>query len=74
MPMYLMPPSPDVCQECAVAHDPTQPHNKDSLYYQYSFFARHQRWPTWRDALAHCDQHTQELWIAELTKLNVRID
>lgn len=74
MPMYLLPPPPGVCQECAVQHDPSQPHNKDSLYYQYSFFARHNRWPTWRDAIAHCDQGTQKLWIDELTKRNVKID
>ena len=29
---------PDTCPECAVVHDPQQPHNRDSLYYQYKIF------------------------------------
>ena len=39
----ILPPDPGVCQECAVDHDPVQPHNRDSLYYQYSFYAKHGR-------------------------------
>ena len=49
----LMPPRPGVCQVCAVKHDPEQPHNRDSLYYQYRFYAEHKRWPTWADAMSH---------------------
>jgi mannose/cellobiose epimerase-like protein (N-acyl-D-glucosamine 2-epimerase family) len=30
------------------------PHNQQSLYYQYAFFGEHGRWPTWKDAVAHC--------------------
>lgn len=26
----LLPPAPDVCQECAVEHDPADPHDKQS--------------------------------------------
>lgn len=39
---------PDTCPECAVVHDPQQPHNRDSLYYQYKFYDAHGCWPTCR--------------------------
>lgn len=31
------------CPECAVPHDPEQPHNRDSLAYQYKFYDQHGR-------------------------------
>ena len=34
------------CPECAVRHDPDQPHNRDSLVYQYKFYDQYGRWPT----------------------------
>ena len=34
------------CPECAVKHDPEQPHNRDSLTYQYKFYDQHGHWPT----------------------------
>ena len=58
----LMPPRPGVCQVCAVKHDPEQPHNRDSLYYQYRFYAEHKRWPTWADAMRHCNVETRRTW------------
>jgi len=64
----LLPPAKDVCQECATKHDPDSPHNAQSLYYQYSFKAEYGRWPTWKDALAHCPQRIKEMWIEELKK------
>ncbi len=67
--MTLLPPSPDVCQECAVVHDHDHPHNQQSLFYQYHFQARHGRWPTWSDALAHCPEEVKKLWRAELVKM-----
>lgn len=33
----LLPPPPNACQVCGVEHDEQQPHNAESLYYQYSF-------------------------------------
>lgn len=65
----LLPPSPDKCQECAVDHPPEEPHNKQSLYYQTKFRGDHGRWPTWRDAVAHCAPEVQEFWEAELRNL-----
>ena len=50
------------CPECAVRHDPAQPHNRDSLVYQYKFYDRHGRWPTWEDAMAHCTDEIKEYW------------
>jgi hypothetical protein len=62
----LLPPAPDVCQECATKHEPEEPHNAQSLYYQYSFKAEHGRWPTWKDAIAHCSEEVKEAWTKEL--------
>ena len=59
---------PGTCQECAVKHDPGQPHNKQSLTYQYKFYADHGRWPTWADAMAHCSTEIKEYWKKELLK------
>ena len=50
------------CSECAVKHEPSEPHNQQSLAYQYSFKAKHGRWPTWLDAMGHCSPETQERW------------
>jgi len=53
--MFLLPPAPDKCQECACKHEPGEPHNRDSLFYQVKFQMAHGRSPTWEDAMAHCD-------------------
>lgn len=62
------------CPECAVKHDPQQPHNRDSLTYQYKFYDQHGRWPTWNDAIAHCPDEIKELWIRALTERGVKIN
>lgn len=67
-PLALMPTAPGVCPECAVDHVPEAPHNKDSLAYQYDFYGKHGRWPTWTDAMAHCDETTRQFWSEELVK------
>ena len=71
--LHLMPAKPGTCPECAVAHDPTAPHNQQSLYYQYHFYADHNRWPTWDDAMAHCTKEVQQFWIEELAKHGVTV-
>lgn len=58
----LLPPRPDVCQECAVDHSADQPHNAQSLFYQYRFYGDRGRWPTWRDVVAHCAPEVREAW------------
>ena len=60
--MQLLPPGEGVCQICARDHEPDMPHNQQSLHYQYWFYGKHGRWPTWADAIAHCDEKTQGLW------------
>jgi hypothetical protein len=71
--MFLLPCAKDVCQECAVDHEPEQPHNQQSLYYQYKFYAEHGRWPTWEDAMAHCSPEIQRLWKTELEKRGIKL-
>jgi len=67
-PLTMLPPRPGVCQECAVDHPIDAPHDRNSLCYQYSFYNKHGRWPTWEDAMAHCSEETKSLWRPELIK------
>lgn len=62
----LMPPRPELCPVCATSHPAEGPHDRESLYYQMAFQQQHGRWPTWEDALAHCDPERQALWREEL--------
>ena len=71
--IMLVPPLPDVCQECATKHDPEMPHNQQSLYYQYYFYSKHGRWPTWKDAMAHCSDEMKAIWIEELHTHGVEV-
>jgi hypothetical protein len=68
--MMLLPPKPGSCPACGrfPAHDPKDPHDAQSLYYQYSFYGRHGRWPTWADAVAHCDDDRKRWWREELSR------
>jgi hypothetical protein len=68
--MMLLPPPPDACPICAVKHDAQQPHNAQSLYYLYRFYGIRGRWPTWADAVAHCDDRTRTLWQDKLQSIN----
>jgi hypothetical protein len=69
--LRLLPPAAGKCQECAVEHDPAEPHNRDSLYYQMQFQIRHGRWPTWEDAMAHCTDDLKAAWREQLSALGV---
>lgn len=62
----LLPPAPGVCQECARDHDPRLPHDQQSMFWQYSFYGKHGRWPSWEDAMAHCEP---EIWLSWLVAL-----
>lgn len=62
----ILPPPKDTCQVCAVKHEPELPHNAQSMFYQYNFYNEHGRWPTWKDAIEHCDDAMKELWKKEL--------
>jgi hypothetical protein len=65
---------PGTCEECAVAHDPSQPHNAQSLAYQYKFYDKNGRWPNWNDAMAHCRPEVIALWREALITRGVDID
>lgn len=69
--ILILPPKPGVCQICAVAHDPKMPHNRDSLYYQVRFHHQHRRFPTWWDAMSHCDDHVKKIWMDTLAEYGV---
>lgn len=71
--MTLLPPAKNVCQECAVDHAPGLPHNKQSLYYQIKFQMENGRFPTWEDAMAHCESQVKGIWIEELKKLGQEV-
>jgi hypothetical protein len=70
----LMPPPADCCQECAVKHDPTWPHNAQSFYYQFKFNALHGRSANWKDAMEHCTPEMKAFWTEELKKEGVDVD
>lgn len=70
----LLPPAKHLCQVCATEHEPDQPHNPQSFYYQFAFNAEHGRGVTWRDAMAHCSQEVKDLWCIYLQELGVDLD
>lgn len=72
-PFRLTPTPPGTCPQYAVSHDQSQPHNRDSLAYQYYFYGEHGRWPTWEDAMAHCPAEVRALWREELRKRGVSL-
>lgn len=71
--MLMLPPKPGVCQECGVDHGPEEPHDGESLYYKYHFYSKHGRWPTWKDAMAHCSEEVQAWWTDALRKLGAEV-
>lgn len=69
MSVFLMPSAPGTCQLCAVAHQPEQPHNAQSLPYQVRFKSTHGRFPTWADAVAHCPPEISAAWKEKLQEM-----
>jgi len=70
-PLMMLPCKPDVCQECAVKHEPEMTHDNRSMYYQYKFFNEHGRWPTWDDAMAHCTEEMKQATMITLRELKI---
>lgn len=70
MALRLLPPKPGTCAVCAYDHAPRNPHNAQSMYYQYRFYGGRGRWPTWADAVAHCAPWMKRAWERELRKRN----
>ncbi len=62
-----------ICPECAMKHDPKQPHCLGSRDYQYRFYSQHGRWPTWEDAMAHCPQEVKDFWMRALRARGVEV-
>ncbi len=73
-PFRLLPPKEGVCQECGVDHPGDIPHMQNSLLYQYYFFNKNGRWPTWEDAMAHCDDDMKLAWCEALANRGVKVD
>lgn len=71
--LIFLPPGPGTCPECGAKHEPEEPHNRSSLYYQMRFRQAHGRSPTWEDAMRHCDQRTKEAKIESLRALGVDV-
>lgn len=71
MGMTLLSPRPELCQCCATDHPEEAPHNQNSVHWHYWFYGQKGRWPTWHDAMAHCDDTTKERWTRVLSKYGV---
>lgn len=71
--MFLLPPHPSKCQTCARQHEPTDPHDAQTMFYQTKFQMEHGRAPTWVDAMAHCDEETRRLWTEQLIGMGVDV-
>lgn len=67
----VIPPKPGSCKICATMHNPGEPHDRDSLYYQNQFYKKHKRFPTWNDAMEHCDEAVREEYIKKLAKRRI---
>jgi hypothetical protein len=67
--LKVLPPAPDKCQICAVAHEPELPHDAQSIYYHMTFQGMMGRCPTWADACAHCSPAMTATWKRELTQM-----
>ena len=65
----ILPTASDKCQFCARDHPPREPHDAQSLYYQMAFKGAQGRWPTWADAIAHCEEPVRKAWRGHLTAL-----
>lgn len=65
---------PGQCPTCLADHTEIEPHDAISLPYQYAFYAANQRWPDWRDAMAHCAPEIVEAWTGALKEMGVNIE
>ena len=70
----ILPLLPGTCPVCATSHDPALPHNRDSLYYQMRFQQKFGRFPSWADAMSHCDQHVRAVCMGLLTEHDISPD
>ena len=59
------------CPVCGQKHEPREPHNAQSPYYQYRIYGETGKWPTWADAVAHCDPLIQWAWYNAISERGV---
>lgn len=69
----LLPAKKGTCEQCATAHPPEQPHNQQSLFWQYWFYGKHGRWPKWADAMEHCSEKMKADWTRALAEHGVAV-
>lgn len=65
----VLPPPAGTCPECGVDHPFDEPHSRQSLTYQYQFYGKNGRWPTWTDAMSHCSEPARMAWRDLLIKV-----
>ncbi|UVN08011.1 MAG: hypothetical protein [Bacteriophage sp.] len=70
----IAPAPPGTCPVCATSHPAELPHNAQSLFYQYSFYAEEKRWPSWDDAMAHCTDEMKNHWRSALESMGVDLE
>ena len=68
MAWKVIPPPKDHCQICGRKHEPSDPHDRQWMYYQVVFESMIGRAPTWADAIAHCEAPLRKLWEQELRR------
>jgi len=69
----LLPAPKGTCPECAVKHEPEQPHNQQSLFWQYHFYHEHGTWPGWKEAMAHCSDEVKQVWTDALKEEGIEV-
>lgn len=67
----ILPPMRGSCPICAAMHEEQMPHNRNSLYYQMRFYQENRRFPTWKDAMAHCTEEMQAAWREALRRMGL---
>lgn len=72
--MKILPAKEGTCPICATIHEPELPHNKDSLFYQMSFYQQNGRYPTWKDAMEHCSEEMKVAWTDALKEHGVEVE
>lgn len=71
---FMLPAKKGTCAECAVDHRADQPHNAQSMFYQYRFYNEHGRWPNWLDAMANCADEVRSIWKLRLEEAGVDVE
>ena len=72
--MKILPAKEGTFPICATSHEPELPHNKDSLFYQMSFYQQNGRYPTWKDAMEHCSEEMKAQWTDALKEHGVEVE